>query len=254
MQAPESDWVAALDAYTTAQGFEFANIVWPGATDALADNWPALASLLAERSIASTDMGGFVPGGMQEYDARSAPNFTAGTVILGERFLGLDMGEQDVRFLWGYNANANLIGPVSRFESLVAFRDFSDAIEVRSALKLGALASSTYGVHHWLKSGYYTNAGAETSQTNGFVHRSRLRCNPIPRLTPPPPPTLNPKATLKSYMHLYVVLRSSTAHSGSVKCQYLTGGGTRSPTIRVRLQAAYHSPTTARRAGRPSRS
>jgi hypothetical protein len=167
MQAPESDWIATLDAYTTAQGFEFANLVWPGATDALADNWPVLAALLAERGLAATDMGGFVPGGVQEYDARAAPNFTAGTRLLGNLYLGMDMGEQDVRYLWGYSANANLVGPTSRFESLVAFRDFCDAIEVRSALKLGALASSTYGVHHWLKTGFYTNAGAETSQTNG---------------------------------------------------------------------------------------
>jgi hypothetical protein len=73
-----------------------------------------------------------------------------------------------VRFLWGYAARlTSLSGPASRFEQLVAFRDFSDAAEERLARTLGALASSTFAVHSWLQTGFYTNAGAETSQSNG---------------------------------------------------------------------------------------
>ena len=174
MIAPQSDWVATLDANTNAsnaggvgaQGL--ANIVWPGAGSALAPRWPELAALLAARGLPATDLGGFVPGGLQQYDAAAAPNFTAGAAILGDKFLGFDMGEQDVRYLWGYaSRTATFAGPTARFERLVAFRDFSDAIEERLARRLGALASSTYGIHHWLKTGFYTNAGAETSQSNG---------------------------------------------------------------------------------------
>lgn len=174
LMAPYSDWTHTLDVFTnssSAGGFGpqgLANIVWPGAGDALGGRWPELATLLAARGLPATDLGGFVPGGMQQYDAHAAPNFTRGAAIMGERFLGFDMGEQDVRYLWGYNdRTTSLVGPGARFERLVAFREFSDAIETRLALTLGALASSTYGVHHWLKTGFYTNAGAETSQSNG---------------------------------------------------------------------------------------
>jgi hypothetical protein len=174
MIAPQSDWVATLDANTNASGAGgvgaqgLANIVWPGAGSALASRWPELAALLAARGLPATDLGGFVPGGLQQYDAAAAPNFTAGAAILGDKFLGFDMGEQDVRYLWGYaSRTATFAGPTARFERLVAFRDFSDAIEERLARRLGALASSTYGIHHWLKTGFYTNAGAETSQSNG---------------------------------------------------------------------------------------
>ena len=47
------------------------------------------------------------------------------------------------------------------------FRDFSWNIEYKALGTLSALASSVYGVHHWLKTGLYTVAGAETSQSNG---------------------------------------------------------------------------------------
>lgn len=174
MVAPISDWISTLDLYTnssTAGGFGeegLANIVWPGAGSALAGNWPVLAQLLESRRLPATDLAGFVPGGMQMYDSNAAVNFTNGENILGMRFLGFDMGEQDVRYLWGYSSHLTLLnGPTSRFEQLVAFRDFSDAIEQRLALKLAALSSSTYAVHHWLKTGLYTLAGSETSQSNG---------------------------------------------------------------------------------------
>ena len=174
MAAPESDWLATLDLYTNASGAGgfgasgLASIVWPGAGDALAGNWPALATLLEARRVPVVDMGGFVPGGTQMYDARAAANFTAGAAILGPLFMGFDMGEQDVRFMWGYaDKQVTYAGPSSRFERLVAFRDFSDGVEERQVRSLAALASSTLGVHAWLKTGFYHNAGAETSQSNG---------------------------------------------------------------------------------------
>lgn len=173
MIAPVSDWVTTLNTFTnpsTSGGFGpqgLANIIWPGAGSALADNWPVLAELLESRELAVTDLGGFVPGGIQQYDARAAVNYSTGVAILGPRFLGFDMGEQDVRYLWGYSERVSLAGPSSRFERLVAFRDFSDAIEERLARTLAALAASNFAVHHWLKTGFYTVAGAETSQSNG---------------------------------------------------------------------------------------
>ena len=60
-----------------------------------------------------------------------------------------------------------LLGPQQYFEGFMSFRDFSWRIERQSAGRLVALASSVLGPHNWLKTGLYTSAGAETSQTNG---------------------------------------------------------------------------------------
>jgi len=94
MKAPISDWINTLDLYTNASnagGFGnegLANIVWPGAGSALTNNWPELAQLFESRRLPATDLGGFVPGGLQMYDASAAMNFTLGENILGSRFLG----------------------------------------------------------------------------------------------------------------------------------------------------------------------
>jgi hypothetical protein len=174
MLAPETDWKQTLDLNcnnSSGGGFGpqgLANVVWPGADSALHGNWPVLAALFESRGLPAVDLGGFVPGGLQEYDSSAATNYTEGVAILGQRFVGFDMGEQDVRYLWGYSdRTSTFAGPTSRFERLVSFRDFSDAIEERLARTLAALASSNYAVHHWLKTGFYTSAGAETSQSNG---------------------------------------------------------------------------------------
>ena len=77
------------------------------------------------------------------------------------------LASQDVRYLWGYAAHAVLPGATQRFEQLVRFRDFSWNIEYKALGSLSALASTVYGVHHWLKTGLYSLVGAETSQSNG---------------------------------------------------------------------------------------
>lgn len=58
------------------------NIVWPGYGDALASNWPDLATLLSNHGIPAVDFGGFVPGGMQDFDAHAAPQFAIGRKIV----------------------------------------------------------------------------------------------------------------------------------------------------------------------------
>lgn len=163
-QAPDT-WAAAIQLYT--QQLAVASMAWPDYGVAAQSQWPALAAALANASLPVTDLAGFVPGGMQDYDVASFPAFAQGVAALGPLFLGMDMGEQDVRWLWGYAKHTVLAGPAQRLEQLLAFRDFSWAIEDQTNGTLVALASSVYGVHHWLQSGLYTLAGAETSQSNG---------------------------------------------------------------------------------------
>ena len=57
--------------------------------------------------------------------------------------------------------------PGDRVAQYHNFRDYSWAIERQSGLTMVSLSSSTYGAHYWHKTGLYTTAGAETSQSNG---------------------------------------------------------------------------------------
>jgi hypothetical protein len=167
--APQT-WEAQLDLYlnSTAQGgLDLANMIWPGYDIVFSPYWLELATLLASRSIIATDLGGFVPGGVQDFLLADAANYTAGAAIMGDLLTGFDMGEQDVRYLWGYAGHSTPLGPTQRFEAYTAFQDYSSRIEENSGGKMVALSSSTYAVHHWLKSGLYTLAGSETSQSNG---------------------------------------------------------------------------------------
>lgn len=163
--AAPSTWQADVNFYV--HNLSVASMAWPGFGVALSPEWPALGQLLAADGLPVTDLSGFVPGGVQDFDVHSAPNFTAGRAALGPLFQGFDMGEQDVRYLWGYASHAVLPGPQQRLEQLVAFRDFSWNIEWKANGTLVALSSSVLGPHYWLKTGLYTLAGSETSQSNG---------------------------------------------------------------------------------------
>ena len=59
-----------------------------------------------------------------------------------------------------------LPGPTDHFEQYLSFRDYSWAVEWKAGGRLASLSSTVYA-HYWLKSGLYTTAGAETSQSNG---------------------------------------------------------------------------------------
>jgi hypothetical protein len=110
-----------------------------------------------------------------------------------------------VRYLWGYASHAVLPGPSQRFEQLVRFRDFSWNIEYKSLGTLSALASSVYGVHHWLKTGLYSLAGAETSQSNGNA-----------QVCPSPTLILRYVISLgcKGHKHMYAYAHLCSLHTG----------------------------------------
>ena len=165
-----SAWPALVDKYvnsTASGGFDLANILWPDYRIVFSASWPVLGAYLSSRGLLLTDLGGFVPGGASDFDVAAAPSFAAGVSALGGAFLGMDMGEQDVRWLWGYAAHTTPLGPRQRFDAAMGFFDFSDEIVRKSGGRMVALSSSVYAVHHWLKSGLFTLAGSETSQSNG---------------------------------------------------------------------------------------
>ena len=171
--APVPAWTAAIDQMfnsTAEGGLDLANCVWPGWSVVFSEYFPDLARLLMARKAPAVDLGGFVPGGRQEFDVHagvpSQSYLDAGMAIMGDYFMGLDMGEQDVRYLWGYAPHTVLPGPGDHFEQYMSFRDYSFTIEWKAGGRLASLSSTVYA-HYWLKSGLYTTAGAETSQSNG---------------------------------------------------------------------------------------
>ncbi len=95
--APQT-WKPLLDLYTNSTsegGLGLANIVWPGYGILFSPNWIELATYLKSRGLPAVDLGGFVPGGMQDFDLATAVNYTAGLDIMGPLLVGTDMGEQD---------------------------------------------------------------------------------------------------------------------------------------------------------------
>ena len=66
----EETWAKTIDQYlnTTAEGgLDIANCIWPGYSVVFSENFPRLATMLKQRHIPAVDLGGFVPGGRQDY-------------------------------------------------------------------------------------------------------------------------------------------------------------------------------------------
>ena len=152
---------ALLDKYTTEH--DVASVVWPNDNAIAAPNFEQLAAELARRKLGLI-VGGFVPGGRQQYDMgllTPAARHLGAAKALGARYLGLGQSEQDIRYLWGYAKHA-VVQDGSLFAAYKAFRDYASEVELLSGNQLFMLARGVYP-HHYLQTGLYTIAGAELS-------------------------------------------------------------------------------------------
>lgn len=155
-----------LEQYTSGLN-AVSTVVWPGISTIAAPNFVELATELARRNL-SLMVGGFVPGGRQQYDAnRLLPRsqHLGAAEELGERYLGMGQSEQDIRYLWGYSEQS-VFGTAAdgggRLDAYLAFRQYAGAIEGLSGDRLFVLARGVF-THHYLSQGLYTLAGAELS-------------------------------------------------------------------------------------------
>jgi hypothetical protein len=78
------------------------------------------------------------------------------------RWLGMDNGEQDGRYIGGFADQMSLIGS-SREQQYLNFQNHFQGLGDRLGNKLATLVSLNYG-HYFLKEGIYTMIGAETAQ------------------------------------------------------------------------------------------
>jgi hypothetical protein len=166
-----------LDQYTKTN--QLGNVIWPTYTIVFAENLDELADEIKARGLFLFDIWGYVPGsgpgGYWQQIEVPPEVFPLLEERLGDRWLGMDIGEQDGRYIGGY---APQMLPVSadRFEQYLNFQRHFERMGDELGNRLSTLVSLNFG-HHFLKEGTYATIGAEAAQAlpNGQVYYSFIR-------------------------------------------------------------------------------
>jgi hypothetical protein len=176
-----------MDRYTRID--ELGDVLWPAYPVIFAKNLSDLADEIKRRGLFLFDVWGFVPGsGPGGYWQQFKPPDCVFDLLeskLGEHWLGMDVGEQDGRYIGGY---APQIVPssfprvteeqtsASRFQQYMYFQRHFQRMCDELGNKMSTLVSLNFG-HYFLKEGVYTLIGAETAQglPNGQVYYAFIR-------------------------------------------------------------------------------
>lgn len=164
--ADSDSWRGALSRYVDEA--KLGNVIWPNVS--LIENEPKrLAEQVAElkrRNLWLFDLWGFVPG---SGPGGSWRQFTLKPEVrdlfareLGDRWLGMDVGEQDGRYTGSY-ANSQEPSPANRFAAYLHFQRHFERMAELQGDRLVALLSCNFG-HYLLRENVYTMIGAETAQ------------------------------------------------------------------------------------------
>ncbi len=171
------DYQQELDKYTKT--YRLGNVIWPSYPIIFADNLGDLADEIKRRDLFLFDIWGYVPGSgpggyWQQYHP-PAGVFDMLESKLGDHWLGMDVGEQDGRYVGGY---ATQMYPISddRVAQYLNFQHHFQAMTDELGNKMSTLVSLNFG-HYFLKEGVYTTIGAETAQglPNGQVYYAFIR-------------------------------------------------------------------------------
>lgn len=166
-----------IEKYTRT--FELGNVLWPSYPIVFADNLAELVDEIKKRNLFLFDIWGYVPGsGPGGYWTQYRPPKSAFELMesrLGDHWLGMDVGEQDGRYVGGY---AGQMCPISddRFEQYLNFQRHFERMGDELGNKLSTLVSLNFG-HYFLKEGLYTTIGAETAQAlpNSQIYYAFIR-------------------------------------------------------------------------------
>jgi hypothetical protein len=152
--------------------FDLGDMIWPNSRFLSATNIPDMVQELKKRNLFMYQIWGYVPGSgpgdwhQFEFSRETSRLFES---ELGDRWLGMDMGEQDGRYVLAYAAS---MYPASagRFRQYLNFHRHMEKISDDSDNKMATLVAITYG-HYLVKEGIYTVVGAEAAQMhpNGQV-------------------------------------------------------------------------------------
>jgi len=170
-------YVDEIEKYTETH--DLGTVIWPSYPIVFAENLGDLADEIARRGLFLFDIWGYVPGSgpggyWQQYRPPQAA-FDVMEATLGDHWLGMDIGEQDGRYVGGY---AEQMHPISedRVEQYLNFQRHFERMGDELGNKLSTLVSLNFG-HYFLKEGLYTTIGAETAQglPNGQVYYAFIR-------------------------------------------------------------------------------
>ena len=171
------DYEQEIDRYTRID--ELGDVLWPAYPVIFAKNLSDLADEIKRRGLFLFDVWGFVPGsGPGGYWQQFKPPDGVFDLLeskLGEHWLGMDVGEQDGRYIGGYASQ--IISPsASRFQQYLYFQRHFQRMCDELGNKMSTLVSLNFG-HYFLKEGVYTLIGAETAQglPNGQVYYAFIR-------------------------------------------------------------------------------
>jgi len=166
-----------IEKYTRT--YELGNVIWPSYPVLFASNLGELADEIKRRNLFLFDIWGYVPGsgpgGYWQQFSPPAGVFELLESKLGDRWLGMDNGEQDGRYVGGY---ATQMHPAagSRFDQYLNFQRHFERLTGELGNKMATLVSLNFG-HYFLKEGVYTLIGAETAQAlpNSQVYYAFIR-------------------------------------------------------------------------------
>ena len=167
------DYTDALKLYCLDPQTSVGTVVWPMYPLLFTTNFNNVVDAIKNSDLYVTDIWGFVPGSgpgngslwrenipQQYYPPPAALDYIQSS--LGDKWLGMDIGEQDGRYIGGYSSQMT---PSSscRQRQYINFRDYSRGMEDILGPKLVALISLTFP-HYMVRSGLYTMVGAEAAQ------------------------------------------------------------------------------------------
>jgi len=171
------DYKKKLDDYTSR--FKLGNIIWPSYTLLYLENVYEIVAELKQRNLFLFDLWGYVPGsGPGGYWQQFHPPQEVLKLFereLGDRWLGMDNGEQDGRYVGGY-ASQMFPSSADRLHQYFNFQRHFQGLTDELGNKMATLVSLNFG-HYFLKENVYTFIGAETAQglPNAQVYYSFIR-------------------------------------------------------------------------------
>jgi hypothetical protein len=177
LRSLEDDYMKSLDLYTIKYGL--GDIIWPSYPLLYRKDITEISRELKKRNLYLFDLWGYVPGsGPGGYwQAFTVPQKSLDVFEreLGDRWLGMDNGEQDGRYVGGFASQMVPLG-ASREKQYLNFQNHFQGLTDRLGNKMATLVSLNFG-HYFLKEGVYTLIGAETAQglPNGQVYYSFIR-------------------------------------------------------------------------------
>src|SRR5574344_256164 len=159
--------------------FKLGDIMWVSYPLIYQKNLKEVVAEIKKRNLYLFDLWGYIPGsgpgGYWQQFSIPAGVTDYFQQELGERWLGMDNGEQDGRYVGSFAPRMYPLG-AGRQEQYFNFQRHFEELGNQMGNKLATLVSLNFG-HYFLKEGLYTMIGAETAQglPNSQIYYSFIR-------------------------------------------------------------------------------